>query len=238
MPIPTRRSWLPWAVALGLGILQWRLLAGFENHHDLHPDDEIHYLQQGLAVAAGQWPPSWLAWSPVESLAYALLHGIGVPAAARPDVMIVFGSVVGTLALFWCLLRPCGVAGALLAATSWATMPLPLVGEFPTLQPSTYMFSAALAWAGLGCLLRRHGLPGVLLLGCAALDRGELAPALLLGGGAGCSSASSASPSCSSTRSAKAIGNARGWPSASTMRSAPWNATPRCRGPASSSRSR
>ena len=157
-----------------LTLLTVGLLAGFRNHLDLHPADAVSYMRDGIRLIGGD-PPAWLlAWAPVSSALFGLLHACGVPLLALQDVAAVIVSVANVLALGW-LLRPMvGASPALVVAALWATTRLVLHRE-GTVPPPTYLLGATLLWCSAGCAVRGRHVFGGLLLVLAALERGETA---------------------------------------------------------------
>ena len=153
--------------------LQLALLDGFWNHLDLHGDDGVLHLHNGLALASGQMPEAWLAWAPIVTLLHSCLYAVGVPVHLMQDTQTVLVSIASTTALCF-LLRPLvGEAPALLVAALWATTPLALHRVIGIAPPQTYLLSAALCWFGAGMAVRRRWAAAALLLGLAAFERGE-----------------------------------------------------------------
>ena len=181
---PGRRRALVAAELVALVTLMWSRLRGLTGALDLHAEDEVYYEGLGRALCAGTFDDALMAWSPLYCALYGLtaLLPLGTPTATGlypADVVFGLLYVASTLAL-WYAVRPIGPVLGLLAAALWCTSAPVLQYDTIERHPAVYLLSGGLVFVAAGLLQRQHTIWGLAALACAAVNRSELTPWLLL----------------------------------------------------------
>lgn len=164
----------PCLEAAGVVVWQGCMLRGFTASLALHTHDEPTVIAQGRAILDGAWPDALLGWAPIESLAYAGLQLLPLPAVPLSDVMLVLCAVLAPLALWWMLRAIVPAPAAFLSACAWGSSSQVLQHATSMAPPTVYVFVSCFYFVAIGCAVRGHGKTAFVLACCACMERGEL----------------------------------------------------------------